>query len=64
MTGSSESKSKNTNPVWLRPADRQRLEHLCHLETRSMVDQMTIVIAEAFERRGLDLNACTEEPKS
>ena len=43
-------------PVYARPEDRLRLEHLCRLETRSMVDQLAVIIAEAFERRGLDPN--------
>lgn len=54
MAKNDTSKTKNTNPVWLRPVDRARLEYLCELETRSMVDQMSVIIAEAFGYRGIN----------
>jgi hypothetical protein len=40
--------------LYMRASDRDRLEKLGRLERRAASDQLTLVIDEACERRGLD----------
>lgn len=39
--------------VTIRPATRKLLDRMCQLETRTVIDQMEVVIREAAERRGI-----------
>lgn len=39
--------------VTVRPKSRKLLDLMCKAECRSVIDQMTVIIREAAERRGL-----------
>lgn len=50
------SKDESTS-IYTRKRDRDRLGKLADHDTRSPVDQLTVIIDEACDRRGLDRTA-------
>ncbi len=48
------AKDANRSQIYVRNEDRQRLQHLADRETRGVADQFTVIVREAFDRRGID----------
>ena len=44
---------KTTPPIYIVAADRKRLEYLAKLENRALSGQLTQLLDEAYELRGL-----------
>ncbi len=48
------AKDANRSQIYVRNEDRQRLQHLADRETRGVADQFTVIVREAFKKRGLN----------